>query len=991
MAQDEDQTTHPRQLLPGVKLRQTLDSKHAAVNKIAWSPDGRRLAATCYDYVKIWDIDTGNLLQRLGGPQQLVTCLAWSPNGEKLASSHYDNSIKIWRSEHSKRAIQAHDDIVTDVAWSPNGNSIATASRDKTINIWDSGTREKKAELAGHSLIVSAIKWSPNGERLLSASWDGTVRIWESDFEQSTSIRVSESYLNGVAWSPKGDVFAVCGIDNNISIWNIATKSKLNSLQGHTGSVLSVAFSSDCKVLASISTDQTLRLWDCSKWETIAKFDVKIGSPAWIGLNIAFHPQLPILALPDIDRECIKLLQLNLAELLEAAPVFTSVHYSNAKVVLVGESGTGKTCLARALMGLPFEPQVSTHGMKVWNYFVEIVPRAESGEVSRETLLWDLAGQTDYQVVHQLFLDNTAIGIILFDATRTNNPFGDALHWEKALRRVAGEDCPRLLVAGRVDRGYPIVTENEIIEFCLEHNFSDYIATSANTGEGIEALKSAIARTLQWDNLPVTSSPEIWQNIREYLLKRRASTDLLTRRTDLLESFRQKRPHADFSDNEFDTVIGHMQVQGLVWRLSFGDFVLLKPELLNDYASAVVRIARKHPNGLGSVAERSILEANIDFKDMDRLPSAEVERSLLHAVVELFLNREVAIREGEYLVFPSKFNRKHPEFPKPPRREVAYRFSGPIEDIYATLAVRLYYCGAFELKDLWQNAAEFHDVVGQVCGFLLESTNEGYGVLSIFFDSAASIDTKVLFLRFIHEHLQKRAVIDSVIRERIYRCPECGEEIEDRRAVEFRLTKGMSTIPCQYCKNVQINLIDLLEEKFGDPEVLARVRQLEEEASEKKQQEVRLTTVKAKEDIGEFDVFLAHNNQDKLHVEAIGEELKLRGLNPWLDQEQIPPGRWFQDVIQDAIPKVKSVAVILGPGGIGKWETVELRSFISQCVTRDLPVIPVLLPGVAEVPPKLLFLREFSWVRFTEKINENKALDDLQWGITGEHPQRKTA
>ena len=60
----------------------------------------------------------------------------------------------------------------------------------------------------------------------------------------------------------------------------------------------------------------------------------------------------------------------------------------------------------------------------------------------------------------------------------------------------------------------------------------------------------------------------------------------------------------------------------------------------------------------------------------------------------------------EMLVFPSKFNRKLPDIPHPPVREVAYRFAGPVEDVYATLAVRLFYSDAFELKDLWKNAAE---------------------------------------------------------------------------------------------------------------------------------------------------------------------------------------------------------------------------------------------------------------------------------------------
>jgi serine/threonine protein kinase len=159
-----------------------------------------------------------------------------------------------------------------------------------------------------------------------------------------------------------------------------------------------------------------------------------------------------------------------------------------------------------------------------------------------------------------------------------------------------------------------------------------------------------------------------------------------------------------------------------------------------------------------------------------------------------------------------------------------------------------------------------------------------------------------------------------------------------------------------------------------------RVRPLEEEVQEREEQ--------AKEDVGEFDVFLAHNSEDKPHVIAISEALKRRGLNPWLDIEQIPPGRWFQDVIQQAIPSVESAAVIIGPQGLGKWQTLELRAFIGQCVEQDIPVIPVLLPGVTQFPPQLLFLKGLTWVRFRESLDEVGVLDDLVWGITGLCPER---
>ncbi|WP_017318120.1 GUN4 domain-containing protein [Mastigocladopsis repens] len=137
----------------------------------------------------------------------------------------------------------------------------------------------------------------------------------------------------------------------------------------------------------------------------------------------------------------------------------------------------------------------------------------------------------------------------------------------------------------------------------------------------------------------------------------------------------------------------------------------------------------------------------------------------------------------------------------------------------------------------------------------------------------------------------------------------------------------------------------------------------------------------------QFDVFLAHNSQDKPLVRAIANELKRRGLNPWLDEEQIPPGRSFQDEIQQAIPLSKSAAIFLGLQGLGKWQIMELRSLTTRCVENGISVIPALLPGVSEFPQDLLFLKEFKWVSFSDGIDDENALYDLEWGITGKKPE----
>ncbi len=132
----------------------------------------------------------------------------------------------------------------------------------------------------------------------------------------------------------------------------------------------------------------------------------------------------------------------------------------------------------------------------------------------------------------------------------------------------------------------------------------------------------------------------------------------------------------------------------------------------------------------------------------------------------------------------------------------------------------------------------------------------------------------------------------------------------------------------------------------------------------------------------EFDVFLAHNSQDKLQVRMIADKLKQRRLKPWLDEEQIPPGSSFQSEIQQAIPQVKSAAIFIGIEGLGRWQVLELESLIQQCVETNIPIIPVLLPGVSAIPDNLHFLRRYRLVIFSHDVFDDEVLDFLIWGIT---------
>jgi TIR domain-containing protein/CHASE2 domain-containing protein len=140
--------------------------------------------------------------------------------------------------------------------------------------------------------------------------------------------------------------------------------------------------------------------------------------------------------------------------------------------------------------------------------------------------------------------------------------------------------------------------------------------------------------------------------------------------------------------------------------------------------------------------------------------------------------------------------------------------------------------------------------------------------------------------------------------------------------------------------------------------------------------------------VSAFDVFLSHNSKDKPAVIELASALRDRQLRVWLDVWELVPGRPWQEAIEQVITTVRSGAVLVGKDGLGPWEEPEMRACLDECVRRRMPVIPVLLPGVPAQPKLPLFLRGLTWVDLRGGFDP-RALDRLEWGITGIKPRQR--
>jgi len=142
-----------------------------------------------------------------------------------------------------------------------SGAYIATAGYDNRLILWNARNREPLARSL-HDHLVNHCAFSSDGQFIASASSDYSARIWEVPTMRLKAALVGhEDDVDMAVFSPDDTLVATCALDRTLKIFDLSGRC-LNTLHGHTGNILSVAWSKDGKRLVSTSVDGTVREWD---------------------------------------------------------------------------------------------------------------------------------------------------------------------------------------------------------------------------------------------------------------------------------------------------------------------------------------------------------------------------------------------------------------------------------------------------------------------------------------------------------------------------------------------------------------------------------------------------------------------------------------------------------------------------------------------------------------------------------------------------------
>lgn len=239
---------------------------------VGFSPDGQYiLSASMDNTIRLWDVKNGAMLQSYNCGNHLTGVASFSPDGKIIAFG--DGTVlkilDVKSGKILKELCARKDNVISNlfenissIAFSPNGKYVATATyNDKTIRVWNLETDSVVRVFNGHRRAVTSIAFSPDGNRLVSGACDRTVHVWGMKEDNCEILKIDgNSDFYSVAYSPDGKYISAGGWPD-LYVWDAETGVNVQSFNGHTSMLNSVAFSLNGENIVSSSEDGTVRIW----------------------------------------------------------------------------------------------------------------------------------------------------------------------------------------------------------------------------------------------------------------------------------------------------------------------------------------------------------------------------------------------------------------------------------------------------------------------------------------------------------------------------------------------------------------------------------------------------------------------------------------------------------------------------------------------------------------------------------------------------------
>jgi WD40 repeat protein len=241
--------------------------------------DGKRLATVSKKgKVRFWKVHRPVELRPPEPPVKgkevfKIGFLAGQNQGERLAIGSKDGVLRLWDLQGGEsRSIKVGKNTIVDLSFASGEQTLATVSSDGKVRLWDlQGREHRQLKELGYEEQVTSISLSPDGQTLATGSKDGVVRLWDlrgREPQRLKEYQVSENFITSVSLSPDGQTVAASSLYGRSLKgrvrWGNLKGRKLNHEVKVGGLVSKISFDGDGDTLVAISEDDndTVRLWN---------------------------------------------------------------------------------------------------------------------------------------------------------------------------------------------------------------------------------------------------------------------------------------------------------------------------------------------------------------------------------------------------------------------------------------------------------------------------------------------------------------------------------------------------------------------------------------------------------------------------------------------------------------------------------------------------------------------------------------------------------
>lgn len=273
----------------------------SATSSLSWSADSKLLATTTHTTAVVWDVDAAK-------PKQTFDACGlyppiWTP-GKPFINGIRTNTPTVCDPASGKVQckLEGHTAPVYAFAWSRDGKTLATGAADATVRLWEMPSGTPLATYKGHKSVVQSVTWMPDGKSLASASSDKTVRLWKAPDKKAAASKKGDDDKSAdkPATGAKPAATKPSADSNQKAGGKKETKDPADPLIqefiGHTGPVTELAAPAAAKLLASGSSDKTIKVWNLTSNKLAST--ITIGYPV---LALAWSPDGKVLGSSSSD------------------------------------------------------------------------------------------------------------------------------------------------------------------------------------------------------------------------------------------------------------------------------------------------------------------------------------------------------------------------------------------------------------------------------------------------------------------------------------------------------------------------------------------------------------------------------------------------------------------------------------------------------------------------------------------------------------------